>query len=239
METMIEIEKGIFGYANKVIADSVDLSVAPKEVIAIVGLSGCGKTTILKTISGSLPLIGGKIRLDGSERDRVWLSQHLSRTLQNFPLLHWLSVEGNLKLACKVRNIRNLDLDAVLVEFSASHLKHRFPKTLSGGERCRASLAQAVITKPKVLLLDEPFSGLDLNIKEEIASYLFSFAEMYGTSVIFVTHDLHDACGYANRVIVLGNSSLTTVKAIIDPKEGNAISLIRKYMLAENRGGNI
>lgn len=232
--TMIEIERGIFGYAGKIVAESVNLNVSSREVVAIVGPSGCGKTTILKTISGNLPLMGGMIRLDGCERDRIWLSQHLARTLQNFPLFHWLTVEANLKLVCKVRKIPFVDFDGVLNEFSALHLKHSYPKTLSGGERCRASLAQAVITKPKVLLLDEPFSGLDLHVKEEIAKYLFSFADLHGTSVIFVTHDLFDACEYAKRVVVLGGSPPTTIRAIVEPGEKDSISLIRKHMLTVN-----
>ena len=231
---MIGIEGAIFGYSDKTIAEPINLTIASKEVVAIVGPSGCGKTTILKTISGNLPLMGGMIRLDGCERDRIWLSQHLARTLQNFPLLHWLTVEGNLQLVCKVRKIPVVDFDKVLEEFSAIHLKYKYPKTLSGGERCRASLAQAVITKPKVLLLDEPFSGLDLHVKEEIAKYLFSFADLHGTSVIFVTHNLHDACEYAKRVVVLGGGPPTTIRAIVEPGEKDSISLIRKHMLTVN-----
>lgn len=231
---MIAIENGIFGYSGRVVAEGINLEIDPKEIVAIVGPSGCGKTTILKTVAGSLPLMGGRILLDGQERDRHWLTQHLSRTLQNFPLLHWLSVEGNLKLLCKVRDITDIDFDNVLGEFSALHLKHKYPKTLSGGERCRASLAQAVITKPKVLLLDEPFSGLDLQVKEEIAKYLFSFANMNGSSVIFVTHDLHDACEYASRVVVLGGNSKTFIRAVVNPKESNSIALIRQHMLSNN-----
>ena len=229
---MIDIDNGTFGYAEKVVATSITLRVAPKEIVAIVGTSGCGKTTILKTISGNLPLMRGVIRLDGHVREQAWLTQHLSRTLQNFPLLHWLTVEENLKLACKIRNMKNINFDRVLEEFSASHLRQSYPNTLSGGERCRASLAQAVITKPKVLLLDEPFSGLDLHVKVDIAKYIFSFADLHDTSVIFVTHDLHDACEYATRVVVLDGNSQTTIKAIVDPKEHHAIPLIREYMLA-------
>jgi NitT/TauT family transport system ATP-binding protein len=231
---MIEVDNGIFGYPDKVVAESINLFVARKEIVAIVGASGCGKTTILKTISGNLPSIGGKIRLDGKERDRTWLSENLSRTLQNFPLLHWLTVEENLSLACKIRKVSSANLDRVLDEVSALHLKQKYPKTLSGGERCRASLAQAVIINPKILLLDEPFSGLDLYVKEDIAKYLFSFADLHGTSVIYVTHDLHDACAYAKRVVVLGRSSPTTIKTIVSPEQENSIFLIRQYMLASN-----
>ena len=102
---MIEIENAVFGYADVAVAGPISLKVSPKEVVAFVGPSGCGKTTILKTISGNLPLAGGQILLDSQKQNRLWLSQHLSRTLQNFPLFHWLTVEKNLRLACKVRKI--------------------------------------------------------------------------------------------------------------------------------------
>lgn len=234
---MIEIEDAVFGYADVAVAGPISLKVSPKEVVAFVGPSGCGKTTILKTISGNLPLAGGQILLDSQKQNRLWLSQHLSRTLQNFPLFHWLTVEKNLRLACKVRKISGIDIDQVLNEFSALHLKDRYPTTLSGGECCRASLAQAMVTKPKVVLLDEPFSGLDLHVKEEIAEYLFSFARTHHSSVVFVTHDLHDACEYAKQVIVLGGKQPATIKSIIDPHQEDALRLIRQHMLSDEVSG--
>ncbi len=215
-------------------AGPVDLTIDKREVVAIVGLSGCGKTTILKTISGEIPLIRGAVHLDGHAQKRDWLVKHLARTLQSFPLLHWLTVEGNLRLAAQIRGLLDgLDVDRVLSEFSALHLKERYPKNLSGGERCRASLAQAVLAEPKVLLLDEPFTGLDLHVKEEIAERLFSFAESHGTSILFVTHDLHDACEYATRVVVLSGQLPATINAVVDPRIEGSVALIRKAMLSK------
>jgi NitT/TauT family transport system ATP-binding protein len=228
---MIHIEKGSFGYDGIPVAGPMDLEVGKQEIVAIVGPSGCGKTTILRTISGAIPLLGGEIRLDGEIRNRQWLTLHCARTLQNFPLLHWLTVEGNLRLACKIRGTAVPDLDQVLMEFSALHLKHRYPKNLSGGERCRASLAQAVLLDAKVLLLDEPFSGLDLNVKEEISRYLFGFCTGRNASVLFVTHDLHDACEHASRVVVLNGGRPSRVKAVVVPDGADAIHRIRAAML--------
>lgn len=227
---MIDVEAGEFGYGGKVVAGPVNLAVHPREIVAIVGPSGCGKTTVLKTISGEVPLIRGAIRLEGQGQERSWLVRNLSRTLQNFPLLHWLTVEQNLQLAATMKGVHALDVDRVLSEFSALHLTKRYPNTLSGGERCRASLAQAAVTGPKVLLLDEPFTGLDLHVKEEIAQRLFSFAESHGTSIVFVTHDLYDAREYAKRVMVLNGSKPSTVSAVVDPGDHNAVNQIRAAM---------
>ena len=235
LKNMIEISNGNFGYDNKIIVESVNINVLEKEITAIVGPSGCGKTTILKSISGNLPLMGGMIRLDGKKQNQAWISENIAQTLQNFPLFHWLTVKENLMLACKIQNIPTTNISNVLEELSALHLIDKFPKTLSGGERCRASLAQAVITKPKILLLDEPFTGLDLHIKEDIARYLFSFTDIHNTSIIFVTHDLYDACIYATRVIVLGSTTPSEIKAIVNTKKKNSRQLIRNYMLNTNQ----
>jgi len=88
-----------------------------------------------------------------------------------------------------------------------------------------------VLAEPKVLLLDEPFTGLDLHVKEEIAHRLFSFAETHGASIIFVTHDLYDACEYAGKVIILNGRSPATIGAIVNTNEKGALDLVRNLML--------
>jgi len=231
---MIEVEAALIGHLAQLVAGPIDLSVRQGEIVAIVGPSGCGKTTLLKTISGEIPLLDGSLLIEGQSRPRPWLVTHLSRTLQSFPLLHWLTVEQNLGMAARMKGVDALDIEGVLGEFSALHLKTRYPKTLSGGERCRASLAQAVISRPRILLLDEPFTGLDLQVKEDIAEHLFSFARSHDTAIIFVTHDLFDACGYAQRVIVLTGRRPAKVGAVVDPADADALRQIRQAM----RGGD-
>lgn len=227
---MIRIEAGVVGYAHTAIIGPIDLTVDRREVIAIVGPSGCGKTTLLRAISGDLSFSSGQMLIDGLQRDRAWASIYVARTLQNFPLLHWLTVEQNLLLAAKIKGITNLSVDDILIEFAALHLKTRYPKMLSGGERCRASLAQAVVSYPKVLLLDEPFTGLDLNVKEEIANHLFSFAQSHQSAIVFVTHDVYDACQYAHKVVVLNRRHPSTIIEVIDASAAQSIDLVRAAM---------
>lgn len=228
---MIEIEDAVFGYQGRAVAGPLSLRVPPREVLAVVGASGCGKTTMLKSVAGVLPLLGGGIRLEGRKRDREWLRANLARTLQNFPLLHWLTVEGNLRVACRLRGLSSADAAQVLAEFSAEHLMHKYPRTLSGGERCRASLAQAAITRPKILLLDEPLNGLDFHVKEGVAESLFSFCTSHNASIVFVTHDLHDACTYSNRVAILGGGPPATIAAIVNVDGASTVPLVRAHLL--------
>jgi len=228
-----ELEGGVVGHGDSVaVAGPIRLSLEAGRVLAIVGRSGCGKTTLLKTIAGVLPLLAGTIRIQGSSRDRGWCARHVSRTLQRFPLLHWRTVAGNLRLAARIQQVENLDIERVLSDFSALHLKDKYPRELSGGERCRASLAQAALTSPAILLFDEPFTGLDLHTKEEIAERLFSFSRTRETSAIFVTHDLHDAIAYSDTVAVLGGPSPSQTQGIFNTVAPGAEARIKKAMLS-------
>ena len=181
-----------------------ELEIKKGEIIGMVGLSGCGKTTLLLTIAGLLEPISGEILFEGSKSDTKYRRNNAAITLQNFPLFHWLTVRKNLQLAAKMRRLKNIDFDKVLAQCNALHLAKKYPKELSGGERCRASLSQALLINPCLLLLDEPFTGLDTMTRQEVSENIFEFARQHDTSILFVSHDVHDVATSANRVLVLG-----------------------------------
>ena len=131
-----------------------------------------------------------------------------------------------MQLACQIRGVSGARGDDILLQLSASHLANLYPKQLSGGERCRASLAQSLVGIPKLLLLDEPFTGLDLLVKDDVARNVFSFAERYSISVILVTHDLEDAVHFSRRVLVLGKHPITRIVADIPTERSNAVAAI-------------
>lgn len=202
-DVVFSIRNLVCGYSGKPVVVVPQLDVRDHEVIAVVGRSGSGKSTFLATLAGALEPLGGAIRLDGAEAGAATLRDVVARTLQSFPLLHWLTVEQNLKLSARVRGARTPDVRSVLKQFSAGHLAGRFPKELSGGERARASLSQAALSAPRLLLLDEPLTGLDPVVRHEVAAGLFEFAKSRSCAVMMVTHDLADAVRYADRIVAL------------------------------------
>jgi ABC-type nitrate/sulfonate/bicarbonate transport system ATPase subunit len=231
---MIHASHCTFGHGAEPVVQDIDFRVEAAETLCVLGHSGSGKTTILKTIRGEVPLLSGTLLLDGETRDSAWTSRHVVRTLQSFPLLHWKTVRQNLLMAARIGGFHQADIDQVLTLFSAAHIADRYPRALSGGERCRASLAQAALSAPRILLLDEPFTGLDVAVKQEIARELFSFCERFRTAIVFVTHDILDAATYADRVMVLSRGRPCRVSCEIDTREDGAIARIQQAMMGSN-----
>jgi NitT/TauT family transport system ATP-binding protein len=231
---ILSISRASFGYAVEPIVEIEKLEVQSHEVVALVGPSGCGKTTVLSTIAGMREPIAGSLEILGTPRAARWRAQHTARTVQGFPLFHWLTVRQNLELASKIRGMPGNQVDGLLEQFSASHLANRYPKGLSGGERCRASLAQAAVASPKLALLDEPFTGLDSLVKEDVAGSLFAFAKNNRIGVLLVTHDMNDAVSYSQRVVVLGGvlggRPIARVLAEVDTSRSSALETIQQLL---------
>jgi ABC-type nitrate/sulfonate/bicarbonate transport system ATPase subunit len=220
-------------FGSRPIVELSHLAVATGEIVALVGRSGCGKTSLLRMIAGTDPGHEGEIRIDGIPATPAERVERTARTLQSFPLFHWLSVRGNLELAARVRGVKAAEPDRVLREFSADQLASRMPKALSGGERCRASLAQAAMGRPRILMLDEPFTGLDTLVKDDVAQAILAFARALDACVIFVTHDLNDACRYARRIVVLAGREPSSLGEVVKSDGGGAEAQIREILMSE------
>ncbi len=221
------------GHRDRVVVRIDSMDVFGGEVLALLGRSGVGKTTALSAIAGTLPHTSGIIAIDGEPAPASGRVRLVARTIQSFPLLHWLSVRGNLALAAKIRGVDLVDAREILRLFRADHLIDRMPKELSGGERCRASLAQAAVGAPRALLLDEPFGGLDTWVKRGVADSLFEFARRHRSAVLFVTHDLHDAFEYADRAAVLAGQDPATVAGEVMVSVPGAMDRIRSLLAPE------
>lgn len=174
----------------------------------IAGRSGCGKTTLLRILAGFLPPDQGRITLDGEPSPRP--DQDKLMVFQSFDqLFPWFTLRGNIQYALKKarpalkkHETRELAIGC-LHEMGLQDAQEKYPYQLSGGMKQRGALARAMALSPKVLLLDEPFSSLDVHSRENAHQSLQTLKEATGAAVVLVTHDLQDAAALATRIAVL------------------------------------
>lgn len=202
------------------VVQAVDWELARGEFHCLVGRSGCGKTTLLKLAAGLLQAHAGQVLLAGQRL--VKPGPELGFVFQSPTLLEWRTVLDNVLLpislqrtplaADRARAQMLLDLMGI-----ASYA-HRYPPALSGGQQSRVALARALVLAPSLLLLDEPFAALDAITREELQDDLLRLCGLDQTSVLFVTHDLHEAVYLADRVAVMTQGQITHDMAVTLPR---------------------
>jgi putative thiamine transport system ATP-binding protein len=194
---------------GQTLVEALDLAVASGEIVTLMGPSGAGKSSLLAWIAGTLPrgISGhGRLTLDGERLDHLPPERRRLGLLLQEPLLFpHMTVAGNLVFAIprhvKGRKARNAMAEAALAEVGLEGLGYRDPRTLSGGQKSRAALARCLLAEPKALLLDEPFTSLDSELRQEIRGFVLERARATGLPVLLVTHDQGDAEAAAGRVV--------------------------------------
>ncbi len=191
--------------AHVTAVEDVSLEVQEGEFVSIVGPSGCGKTTLLNMIAGFIPPSRGEILLDdrrvkgpGPDRGVVF---------QSFALFPWKTVLENVAFGLKMRSVPREERDRIGREYVAlvglTGAEHRYPAELSGGMQQRVGVARALANRPDVLLMDEPFASVDAQTRMTLQEELTRIWQERQPTVLFVTHDVEEACFLANRVVVL------------------------------------
>ena len=195
-------------FADDLVLRSVTMRVDPGERFVVVGPSGSGKTTLLRTIAGFVSPDSGEISIAGrsatalppEKRDTVYMHQ----TPVLFP---HLTVFENVAFPLRVRSVTDREMrervGTALDAMQMTEFGNRIPKTLSGGQRHRVALARAIVARPALLLLDEPFSALDPALKRDVRVALLAAHSQYEPGLMLVTHDFTDAVGIADRIGVL------------------------------------
>ncbi|KOF15303.1 spermidine/putrescine ABC transporter ATPase [Ensifer adhaerens] len=204
--------------------DAIDLQVRRNEFLTLLGPSGCGKTTLLQVISGFVELGGGRILIDGEDMtDRPPYRRPVNTVFQNYALFPHMTVGENTAYALEVAGVakakRREQVAAALKMVGLEGMEGRRPRQLSGGQQQRVALARAIIARPKLLLLDEPLSALDKNLRQAMQIELKTLQHELGISFIFVTHDQQEALTMSDRVAVLSGGriqQLDTPRAIYD-----------------------
>jgi NitT/TauT family transport system ATP-binding protein len=209
---LIEIDRVtiIFGKGQKAhkAVEETSIRIEPGEFVCILGPSGCGKSTLLNSVAGYVKPNSGQVRVDGEKISGPGPDRGM--VFQQYSLFPWKTVKDNVafgpKLAGKshamAESIANTFLDMV----GLSRFASRFPTELSGGMQQRVGIARALANYPRVLLMDEPFGALDAQTRQMMQENLLTIWSDFGTTVLFITHDIDEAIFLADRVLVMSAS---------------------------------
>jgi NitT/TauT family transport system ATP-binding protein len=195
-------------YGSTTVLQQVDLTIAKGEFVTLIGPSGCGKSTLLKLISGLTNATSGSILVDGMTP--VNARETISYIFQDATLLPWRTVTSNVGLGLELervaREVRKQKVDALLELVGLTHVARAYPRQLSGGMKMRVSVARALATRPRLLLMDEPFGALDEMTRDRLNEELLRLRAEQDWTAVFVTHSVAEAVFLSTRIIVLAPS---------------------------------
>lgn len=209
--THLKLEKLRKSFGKKTILQGIDLDIKPGEFVAIVGRSGCGKSTILRLIAGLDAASGGALYLDGKQSDHR-VNPQVRMMFQDARLLPWQRVLGNVELGLvysKSKVYMRQNALHVLRCVGLEDRAHEWPSVLSGGQRQRVALARALAGQPSLLLLDEPLGALDALTRIEMQQLLENLWQEQKFTAVLITHDVEEAVVLADRVVLIENGQVT------------------------------
>ncbi|ADP18159.1 polyamine ABC transporter, ATP-binding family protein 2 [Achromobacter xylosoxidans A8] len=208
MSALLTIEGVSMRFGAYQALDRIDLEIQQGEFVALLGPSGCGKTTLLRSIAGFLRPEAGRILIEGQDISRLAAHQRpLNTVFQNYALFPHMSVLENVAYGPRRQGASKQDAAgrarAALDMVGLADFGPRYPREMSGGQQQRVALARAIVNQPKLLLLDEPLSALDLKLRKRMQLELKHLQAKLGIAFIFVTHDQEEAMTMADRVVVM------------------------------------
>jgi iron(III) transport system ATP-binding protein len=200
--------------------DRFELSLTAGEFVSLLGPSGCGKTTTLRMIAGFLPPSEGTIALDGTVISSPGVAvppekRNMSMIFQSYAIWPNMTVAENVAFGLEVRKLPRATIrqrvDRILEVVRMQHLRDRYPQELSGGQQQRVALARAIVVQPGVLLLDEPLSNLDANLREEMRYEIRRLHDEFRITTVYVTHDQAEAMVTSDRIAVMNQGRVEQV----------------------------
>lgn len=206
-------------YHESFLLANINLTIEEGEFISILGASGCGKTTILRIIAGIIPPDNGSLFVDNVDITRIPIEKRNFALVAQEPLLFPnMNVIENVAFGLKMKGIskneRLAKAEAILSNLGLKGLERRFPLHLSGGEQQRTAIARALVVNPKVLLMDEPFSALNEELRVEMTELLHKIHKENSVTIVFVTHFKEEAYLLSDKIAIMSRGKIEKIKII-------------------------
>jgi nitrate/nitrite transport system ATP-binding protein len=247
-EEFVVIENLVKSYpqpdgGDTVILDGINLTIGPEEYISVIGHSGCGKSTMLKILAGLEKPTSGMATIEGKEIRKPGADRMM--VFQNYALLPWLTVRDNIRLAVdevlkkanRAEKVSLVNEHLAMVNLTAA--ADKYPDEISGGMKQRVGIARALITRPKMLLMDEPFGALDALTKRQLQRQVLEIWEGHRQAVMMITHDVDEAIYMSDRIILMTNGPEAKIGEIFTvpfphPRDRHAIQESHEYLELRN-----
>lgn len=229
-------------FGDTEVLKGISLSVEEGEFISLLGPSGCGKSTLLRCLAGLEQVSGGSIILDGTDiTDRSPQERNIGMVFQQYSLFPNMTVEQNLAFGLEIKKMPKeqiqAEIQSALKMVGLTDKRKEYPARLSGGQQQRVALARAIVTKPKVLLLDEPLSAIDAKLRKNLQVEIRRIQKELNITTIFVTHDQDEAMLMSDRVCLLNEGKIeqigNAVEIYTNPQTRFAASFIGHYNVLE------
>ncbi|KFG68654.1 ABC transporter ATP-binding protein [Microvirga sp. BSC39] len=239
MNAFLEVSDAHVFYGQNEVLKGVDLAVDKGEFVALLGSSGCGKTTLLRSIAGFNTPASGAIRVDGRDVTRLPPDKRgMALVFQSYALWPHMTVDQNIGYGLKLRGMAKAAIGERVSEIKRllglEPLGARKPANLSGGQRQRVALGRALAIQPDILLLDEPLSNLDARIRLTVRHEISALQRRLGITAVHVTHDREEAMVMADRIVILDNGKIAQVGTPEEVYNHPTSDFVAAFMGAEN-----
>ena len=239
VEPIISLRGLRVAYGANEVLKGIDLAIAPGSFVALLGASGCGKTTLLRTLSGFTPACGGSITVNGRDiQDQPPERRGMAMVFQSYALWSHMSVAQNMGYGLKLRRVPRDEIkrrvDHLLSMLGLPGYGDRSVNELSGGQRQRVALGRALAVEPEILLLDEPLSNLDARIRLQMRHEIRSIQRQLGVTAILVTHDREEAMVMADQVVILDQGRIAQIGSPEEVYQRPQTPYVASFMGAEN-----
>lgn len=209
----VELEGLHKTYGTNAVLANINMKIEEGEFVTLLGPSGCGKSTILRIIAGLTDATSGSVKFEGKSMNNIQpKNREVGMVFQSYALFPNMTVKENVAFGLKMKKINANEIEQKVKEALALvHLtdkEHAYPHELSGGQQQRVALARALIVRPKVLLLDEPLSALDAQIRKKLQSDLRSIQTELGMTMVLVTHDQEEAMAVSDKIFVMNHGEI-------------------------------